>query len=253
MDFRGLNDSFFVLLSVPRLDFAMKTRDATFIMPGYSPKLVHGSFFTDAMWRVKTKRGRHLFITASARDAGFDVFDDKGLYLANFRTPWKEYRRDDVRVFNKQVTVFLRGAGWETNVTRKPVYNLISGADWRFDITIRTLNGTGFEKVHGSPSKDVWPHGIMGQTWDGDASAVDGKMDDYENQGSEVWTTSMAEGGIEGVASDYIVTEKNFDFLYSRFYATEAPPRNVSLLRGSRRVGSNDSTTSSSSSELYAV
>ena len=48
------------------------------------------------------------------------------------------------------------------------------------------LNGTGFEGRHGNASGIVAPHGIIGQTWDGDGIAVDGAQDDYEHSGVEV-------------------------------------------------------------------
>jgi len=82
----------------------------------------------------------------------------------------------------------------------------------------------------------VAPHGLIGQSWDGDSVGVDGAQDDYT--AAEVTTKAMAEGAIEGVASDYEVEDKfATDFKYSRFDAVAAKPRDISLLKGARRSG----------------
>lgn len=58
----------------------------------------------------------------------------------------------------------------------------------------------------------------------------------YEHSGVEVWTASMAEGGIEGEAEEYEIKDKySHDFRYTR-YRTSAftPPRDVSHISGAR-------------------
>ena len=52
-----------------------------------------------------------------------------------------------------------------------------------------------------SASPQVAPHGLLGQTFDGDGVAIDGAIDDYSAK--EVVTKAMGEGAIEGVAADY--------------------------------------------------
>merc|ERR1712224_602255 len=98
-----------------------------------------------------------------------------------------------------------RASGWEVNCTRKPIYNLVSGSSkWRFDFAMRPLDGsTGFEKWYGKASSTCYPHGILGQSWDGDNVAVSGKAEDYTyNPANPVVTASInAEGAIEGKAS----------------------------------------------------
>jgi len=151
-----------------------------------------------------------------------------------------KYRQEDVRVYYKQSTLFLRGAGWETNVTRKPVYKRINGHRWRFDFTVRTLTNMGFDKLHGIPSTTTWPHGILGQTWDNDAIAVDGARDDYTGEDNEMRTTSMANGALEGEDSDlYVVTPQNFDFKFSRFTDNHMGPRDATVLKGVKHVADN--------------
>ena len=49
----------------------------------------------------------------------------------------------------------------------------------------------------------VAPHGLIGQTYDGDGLGVIGKTDDYKTRDNVVTTSAMGEGAIEGDASDY--------------------------------------------------
>tara|TARA_B110001450_G_scaffold256635_1_gene287886 strand:+ start:8360 stop:10897 length:2538 start_codon:yes stop_codon:yes gene_type:complete len=239
MDFRGRHGVLYAILSVPRLTLSLRTQNATFIKPGYMPKLVHGSFFTDAYWKVTASDGDVFIVNTSASNIGFDVVDPNGKIVASKPRVWTELNRRDMRILYKQATLVMRVAGWETNVTRKPVYNRLSGPEWRFDIAIRPLNGTGFESRHGNASGLVAPHGIIGQTWDGDSIAIDGAQDDYEHSGVEVWTKSMAEGGIEGFASHYELQNKFIhDFKYARHeLSTHTPPRDVAHLTGTKRIG----------------
>lgn len=230
MDFRGRNATLYAILSAPRFSFALRTHDATFIRPGYSPKLVHGSFFTQAVWKVQTAGGDVLVVNTSAARVGFDVGDASGRPVASRAGVWQSWRRDDLFLLYKQATLVVRAAGWETNVTRKPVYNGISGPSWRLDLAIRPLNRT-------VGADGAWPHGILGQTWDGDDVAIDGAQDEYDRAGTQVWTTSMAEGALEGVADDYALRSAyDHNFKYSRFAGGASRPRNRTALTGTRRV-----------------
>ena len=87
-------------------------------------------------------------------------------------------------------------------------------------------------------SDPVAPHGIIGQTYDRDNIAVDGKHDDYH--ADVVYTSAMAEGAIEGKAADYKLAGKfDTNFKFSVFSASKAAPRDVTKLSGTQRyVGS---------------
>ena len=83
----------------------------------------------------------------------------------------------------------------------------------------------------------VAPHGIIGQAYDGDGLAVDGKMDEHKSAGAESTTAAQAEGAIEGTWEDYIMAGKfATDFKYSRFGLARAAPRDVSKLSGAKRA-----------------
>ena len=83
----------------------------------------------------------------------------------------------------------------------------------------------------------VAPHGLIGQTFDGDGVAVDGVLDDYSSD--VVYTKAMGEGAIEGVAADYVIRRSEpfgTAFKYSRFGATLASPRQSATLTGVHRA-----------------
>jgi len=83
----------------------------------------------------------------------------------------------------------------------------------------------------------VAPHGLVGQSWDGDDEGIAGAQDDY--RGVEVTTKAMAEGAIEGAAADYEMAGPfETQYKFSRFEATAAKPRDASQLKGRRSVAS---------------
>jgi hypothetical protein len=153
---------------------------------------------------------------------------------------WQEWRADGLRVYMKQSTLFVRGAGWEANATRHPIYNHVAGpSTWRLDFSLRPLDGaTGFEGAHGRASATCHPHGILGQSWDGDGAPRDGAVDDYKYRADApiVTTKAMAEGAIEGVGGDYALPSGRpfaTDFKFSRFARaadSACAMRNVSAL-----------------------
>jgi hypothetical protein len=91
----------------------------------------------------------------------------------------------------------------------------------------------------------VAPHGLLGQTYDGDRRPIHGKRDRYNildngqptatrtGVGGLVTTRAQGEGAIEGRAEMYRVV-RPFDtaFAFSRFGARSAAPRNISGMRG---------------------
>ena len=83
----------------------------------------------------------------------------------------------------------------------------------------------------------VAPHGLIGQTFDGDGVAIDGAIDDYSP--AVVYTKAMGEGAIEGVAEDYEISADDPyspAFKFSRFDASKAAPRDTTKLSGVHRA-----------------
>ena len=250
-DFRGKNDTFFALLSAPGVQFAAKTMDSDFLLP--RPQLVHGSFFTDAAWMVLGLNGDVFAIQSSAEAVGFKVSDGRaGKLIVSRSRIWQTWASQGVFALMKQSTLMVRANGWEVNATRRPIYNYVSGPKhWRYDLAMRKLDGTVFAQKHGNSSKFCWPHGILGQSWDGDGLAVNGRKDDYKYDASKpvITTVAMAEGAIEGYAAEYALKSYNDTrFRYSRFHrrwTDPCAPRDVRALRGLKQAS--DSTEVASS------
>ena len=218
------------------------TVDTVFLLP--RPQLVNGSFFAAVAWTVRGTSGRVYGVDSVAGAVGFRVMDPEQQdgVLVSRSGVWQQWAADGVRAVYKQATVYVRANGWEVNATRKPVYNHISGPSrWRFDIAMRPLGGTGLEKEAGSPSKTCFPHGLVGQSWDGDSVAVDGATDDYAYDAAHpvITTAAMAEGAIEGTALQYGSKEAHeTGFVYSRFDKQAASfclARDTAALQGRKR------------------
>lgn len=257
-DFRGKNATFYALLSAPGVQFAARTVDTSFLLP--RPMLVHGSFFDAAAWTVRGASGRVYGIEADASAVRFRVTDARsGELLREHRGPWKQWWEDGIRAYFKQSTVYVRAHGFEVNCTRRPVYNWVAGpSHWRFDIAMRRLDDTPFAKLFNASSPTCYPHGVIGQAWDGDDIAVDGAEDDYTYHKDHpvVTTRAMAEGALEGRGDDYELASAHATaFAYSRFERNAAdvcPPRNVSKLTGAKRVAGHSQTASVVEHDLQA-
>ena len=80
----------------------------------------------------------------------------------------------------------------------------------------------------------VWPHGLIGQSFDGDGALLSGRVDDYSTR--VVHTSAMAEDAIEGTADDYRVPSAfSAAFRYLRLGALpgQTRPRNVAAIAAS--------------------
>merc|ERR1740117_1290523 len=88
----------------------------------------------------------------------------------------------------------IRDGRWEVQAWSKPFPNPAANPGKALlDIKIAALYDADLDIVA--------PHGLIGQSYDGDNIAVDGAQDSY--QGREVTTKAMGEGAIEGTAADY--------------------------------------------------
>ena len=226
-DFRGKHNCYFAILSVPGLSFSLKTVNTTFLLP--MPQLVHGSFFVDAAFIINPQphsnlKASRMYIFASAETPGFSVhLNDKMVY--NTTSVWKRFIAYNTSVLMKQSSLVVSSAEWEMTVTRKPIYNFISGPTrWRYDVGVKDI----------AAEHTVSPHGLLGQSFDNDTIAVNGQKDNYAG-GVEVTTVSMAEGAIEGTAVDYqLISKWSTDFTYTRFHSINGTIRNVSRLSGQK-------------------
>jgi len=267
-DFRGVDGTSYVLLSGPGFSFAGTTLDATFLLP--RPMLVEGSFFVRAAWRLRGRSGAEYGVLADANALSARVVrlertgagEDNATVLKTLDGVWQEWKADGLKVYQKQSSLFVRGSGYETNVTRKPIYNYVSGpSHWRYDVAVRPLDGsTGLEGAHGRASATCFPHGLLGQSYDGSDVAVDGKMDDYRYDPKKpvVRTSAMAEGAIEGVAADYAVSGASgaspyrAAFKFSRYHKSAADscaPRDPKTLSGAKRAADKKAVVAGTTSD----
>jgi hypothetical protein len=217
------------------VSFNLQTQFVDFMLP--KPQLVHGSFFTQAGFVVRSsKTGHESCILYDAANAGFRVHEYHA-HRSREYPAWSEYRLDDeISVKLRKITLTVRAHGWEMNVTRKKIYNALPGQPaWKLNMAVEPLDGRPQleEQYGGSHMEVVAPHGIVGQSFDGDDVAVSGEVDDY-SQGREITTRAQAGGAIEGVASDYRIPNLCFNkFFWNRFYTTNrTAARDIRTLAG---------------------
>ena len=230
-DFRGVDNMCFNFLSAPGIHFALKTTDTTFkLNKRNKSQVVHGSFFTECGFVISDKDGPTSVVMNSS------VFQAHVLKKSIHRmlNMWDQYRKRDLLVQMRHRTLIVRARGWEVNVTRMPIYNYVSGpVTNRLDVRVKLLRSPALTRKYGMTSKSCYPHGILGQSWDGDNIGISGNVDDYGKNASEITTEAQAEGAIEGTFRDYIVGEDctNTLFKFSRFQRSpkdKCPPRHLS-------------------------
>lgn len=139
---------------------------------------------------------------------------------------------DEFLVETELSSVILSTPEWEIRATAVPVYAREHGPRHRIDLAVKPLvDETQFAAK---------PHGLLGQSFDGSQNARIGRLDSYPDRStsSNFTTTAMAEGAIDGVASDYEVASAfSTTFRYSRYD------------RGSRRKSKRPYATPTTGSE----
>jgi hypothetical protein len=210
-DFRGMNNTLYNFVSSPNFAVNLKTEFSDFYL---KKLLVHGSFFTEA----------HIVSSKSSR---ISVWSDK---IGNKNTIWVNGTCDDKpfkigvhRIFKckddiistEYSTMSVNTLDWTIKVVPTRIYDRVRGPFVRLDVSFG-------KKTH------VPSHGIVGQSYMS-SKPVFGKRDVYPESG-EFTTKAMAEGAIEGDASEYKVNAKyNTDFKYSKFESSfeKRPPQKV--------------------------
>lgn len=223
---RGRDGQNYCILSSPHLAFNMMISETDFLLPRQE---VHGSFFTQASFVMRPTSGDalpDLKVLVHANKEGFEVHTDNeppSLFGKHV-----DFTVAGFSVHAEQVVVTVESPDWRIRLTRRSIRSPLREVTWRLDTSMEML----------VPEKNivVWPHGILGQSWDGSHMAVDGKQDDYLSAGAEFTTSANLEGAIEGVIEDYEVASPfGTDFKHSRFGVhTATPPRDVSKLSGSK-------------------
>jgi len=203
-------------------------------------RLVHGSHMAQLGLKVRTMLSGKTFTVefAAAAEPPFKatVRDETGrpVKVVSHGSGAFNYENVAVTIREKKFSsigshgsvLTINNGRWLIEATSKPFPNPAKNPG-------KALLDVQVNAVYDADKDVVAPHGLIGQSWDGDSVALDGALDDYT--GKEVTTKAMAEGAIEGVAADYEM-EGPFAtaFKYSRYDATAAKPRDVSKLAGKR-------------------
>jgi hypothetical protein len=151
----------------------------------------------------------------SVNEMGIDTMEHEGLRMS--------LSKDHAN----HASLLMMDGKWEVSaVAHLYPYNFQNNNKKRLDLTFKPTS-----------TSVVAPHGLIGQTFDGDNLAVDGAQDDYS--GKTVITKAMGEGAIEGTASDYAINPHDpfsTNFKFSRFGAKKVGPRDISKLSGAKRA-----------------
>jgi len=240
-DFKGDSHAWYNMLSARNTTFNMLFIHDDFHNPY---KLVHGSAMKGAAWVVRTNvTGRIVTIeynaSASAptramvRVSGSDV----GVWVSHSGKPFTvenvrvEMREKKLAGIGKNgawhgVALIVSTGQWRMSVWNKPFPNAAANPG-------KALLNMHIEALYDADHDVVAPHGLIGQSYDGDGEGVSGALDDY--QADEVTTKAMAEGAIEGKAENYKMAGKfAVEFRFARFDKLAAKPRDVSALSGSK-------------------
>jgi len=210
-DFRGCDGCLFNFLSTRDVTVNARLRAATFTLNGST---VHGTFVTEV--HVATlERATRSWLNALywAKEVGEGNWGWKVVNGSCGGRSFSLYPLDARACGAGGATTAHSSAvfalpEWEVGVKSHPVYDRIEGPMHRLDLSLRPL----------LPEARLakWPHGLIGQSFNGDARPRQGKQDDYSTP--VVWTTAQAEGAIEGVADDYRVAAPfATEFCFSRF------------------------------------
>lgn len=238
-DFRGKHNTLFNLLSHKNISVATLFREAKYTDDMH--RSVYGTYMTKAYVNVLTTLNTTLHITYEAGEV-----EPKHATIAWVKDG-KEVRAtelvsgDEATEGNVKVKVEPTTQGLKMTVTQLGRWTIESSTAQYFDesnginrnmhrvdIKVRTLSPT-------VEAEAVSPHGIIGQSFDGDNLAVSGMKDDYNKSG--VITSAQGEGALEGSWTDYIVSSPfSTDFKYSRFSVKAAPPRDVTKLTGFKEL-----------------
>jgi len=221
----------------------------TFVMGGSCKtcklKTVHGSFVKELYVTAKSASDLNVRVAYSADQpsrAKLTVTADHVDFEMPTEMVVSKFKRDVAlpRVVDELKVELTRKHAREASVKVSNGEFVIEAASrylgWADKNAHKKRLDIGLFSHKSSATLEVAPHGLIGQTFDGDATAVDGAVDDYS--ADVVVTRAMGEGAIEGGAADYEIDAKNpfsTAFKYTRFHAEHASPRDLSTLTGVRR------------------
>ena len=166
-DFRGRHGRIFNFLSANDLSVNMRTLNASFFLrppPMYHTITVDGSFLTDTYIVARTSE-RHFFnITFAAAGADSEALTAAcGARLGGLVKPALPFACDDLRLEMRwPMTMVLTTPNWRVSISKRPVYDHISGPFARLDLSIElrtTEKKLPTSECHNTnPGRPPWPH-----------------------------------------------------------------------------------------------
>ena len=231
-DFRGKNATIYNFLSSKNVSVSMRTLVATFRL---GKNIIHGSFLTEAHVVLRTNMGRFFNVSLLTNVLNANGWSWRfargscakpGNHVAFVLGPHSKKQCDNLWVEVIMSSMIVHTQEWKIIVKALPVYNRIDGPRHRLDIQIsQRVSDDRFE---------VFPHGLIGQSFDRDSKPRRGKVDHYppRSAGVEFTTSAMGEGAIDGLADQYEMSSPyDIEFAYSRFNALATlKPSNASRL-----------------------
>lgn len=222
-DIRGQSGGIYNLLSHGRISLNVEIQAETFFFPR---RTVHGTAIVAAFWRLLTTNMTTVIVEFEVSN-----FTGKPSGVARLmKTPGKRINLsnsvkvlfDNIVVSRAEDMVQVRTPSWDTSACASSFpYANLNGQKKLINVRI--------VPIANMEANSVAPHGLIGQSYDGDKVSVDGAMDTPQ----AALTTAQGEGAIEGEIQDYKM-ESCFatDFKFTRFGMEAAMPRNVSALSG---------------------
>jgi hypothetical protein len=193
-------------------------------------KLIHGSYMREVYVTSHTNTSRAVHIEYASKKpltAQVSIGKDSNEILTTQRMSV-----DNVLVSLDNRTLKVETPDWVI-LARSKVNPGIIGAN-------SCATGRCFLSVSVRPQFDerttaAAPHGLLGQSYDGDGVGIQGAIDNYNSKADEFTTSANGEGAIEGKAADYKMFGKfETNFAFSRFGKKSALPRNISTLTGKK-------------------
>ena len=202
-DFRGKDQTIYNFISSKDLSLNVITENATFKLDKLT---VRGTFLTSAHVVMRTEQSRFFNVSFWGNELnqwgwGWNMVNGSCAMSGNrvhFRAWMKQQKIcDELAISVDSSTVTFESKEWLISIIGNPVYGRIDGPRHRLDISIT-------QKVPDHLFA-VAPHGIIGQSYDGDGVPRKGKLDIYppRNVVANFTTSAMADGAIDGSANDY--------------------------------------------------
>ena len=181
-DFKGEHGVIYNLLSAAYVTLNALFQHKDYKEAGPNHRLVKGSYITEGYVAVRTAVGRMISIEYDAARAVLIKISVNGTEPTAYKAPFS-MTLDDVSVSLEKRAATIKTSEWTIGLSSKMKPGMVGATT--------CADGKCFLEVKMSPLVDVAtlkvaPHGLIGQTYDGDGVGVIGKTDDYKTRDNAV-------------------------------------------------------------------